>query len=152
MFIAREKELAILQDTYNKPGFQMTVIYGRRRIGKSRLITEFIKGKRASYYVASKTSLELSKKPSVQSSWSKVFRHEYQHTPLIHPDHFFFYKCSIPRIRNRIRQIPFRCVSGNLPAVVIREGGQLAHLLFPVYIDRKAHKIIPGLIFSSPCV
>ena len=58
MFIAREKELAILQDTYNKPGFQMTVIYGRRRIGKSRLITEFIKDKRASYYVASKTSLE----------------------------------------------------------------------------------------------
>jgi len=58
MFIAREKELAFLQDTYNKPGFQMTVIYGRRRIGKSRLITEFIKGKRASYYVASKTSLE----------------------------------------------------------------------------------------------
>ena len=36
----------------------MTVIYGRRRIGKSRLITEFIKDKRASYYVASKTSLE----------------------------------------------------------------------------------------------
>lgn len=36
----------------------MTVIYGRRWIGKSRLITEFIKDKRASYYVASKTSLE----------------------------------------------------------------------------------------------
>ncbi len=58
MFIAREKEIAVLQDTYNKSGFQMTVIYGRRRIGKSRLITEFIKDKRASYYVASKTSLE----------------------------------------------------------------------------------------------
>ena len=58
MFIAREKELAVLQETYNKPGFQMTVIYGRRRVGKSRLITEFIKDKRASYYVASKTSLE----------------------------------------------------------------------------------------------
>jgi AAA+ ATPase superfamily predicted ATPase len=45
MFIAREKEIAILQRTYDKPGFQMTVIYGRRRIGKSKLITEFIKGK-----------------------------------------------------------------------------------------------------------
>ena len=58
MFIAREKELTVLQETYTKPGFQMTVIYGRRRIGKSRLITEFIKDKRASYYVASKTRLE----------------------------------------------------------------------------------------------
>ena len=58
MFIGRKKELSVLEDTYKKPGFQMTVVYGRRRIGKSRLITEFTKGKRASYYVASKTSIE----------------------------------------------------------------------------------------------
>ena len=58
MFIGRKNELSVLEDTYNKPGFQMTVIYGRRRIGKSRLISEFIQGKRASYYVASKTSIE----------------------------------------------------------------------------------------------
>ena len=58
MFVGRKKELSVLEDTYKKPGFQMTVIYGRRRIGKSRLITEFIKGKKASYYVASKTSIE----------------------------------------------------------------------------------------------
>ncbi len=58
VFIGREKEIALLKETYDKPDFQMTVLYGRRRIGKSKLITEFIKGKRASYYVASKTSLE----------------------------------------------------------------------------------------------
>ena len=58
MFVGRKHELGVLEDTYKKPGFQMTVIYGRRRIGKSRLITEFIKDKKASYYVASKTSIE----------------------------------------------------------------------------------------------
>ena len=58
MFIGRKNEFSVLEDTYKMPGFQMTVIYGRRRIGKSRLITEFIKGKKASYYVASKTSIE----------------------------------------------------------------------------------------------
>lgn len=58
MFVGRKTELSVLEDTYKKPGFQMTVIYGRRRIGKSRLITEFIKGKKASYYVASQTSIE----------------------------------------------------------------------------------------------
>ena len=58
MFIGRKYELSVLEETYNKPGFQMTVVYGRRRVGKSRLITEFIKGKKASYYVASKTSIE----------------------------------------------------------------------------------------------
>lgn len=49
MFIGRKNEFSVLEDTYKMPGFQMTVIYGRRRIGKSRLITEFIKGKKASY-------------------------------------------------------------------------------------------------------
>ena len=58
MFIGRKNELRVLEETYKKPGFQMTVIYGRRRIGKSRLITEFIKNKRASYYVASQSSFQ----------------------------------------------------------------------------------------------
>lgn len=58
MFIGRKNELAVLEETYQKRGFQMTVIYGRRRIGKSRLITEFLKNKRASYYVATQSSLQ----------------------------------------------------------------------------------------------
>ena len=68
MFIGRKQELKTLEETYAKDGFQMTVIYGRRRIGKSRLITEFIKDKRASYYVASQNSLEIN----VQK-WSEQF-------------------------------------------------------------------------------
>lgn len=71
MFIGRQVELDVLNDTYNKPGFQMTVIYGRRRIGKSRLITEFIKDKRASYYVASQSSIEEN-----VAQWSKQFFHD----------------------------------------------------------------------------
>lgn len=58
MFYARINELKTLEETYNKPGFQMTIIYGRRRVGKSTLIKEFIKDKRASYYMAAQTSLE----------------------------------------------------------------------------------------------
>ncbi|MBR4606785.1 MAG: ATP-binding protein [Lachnospiraceae bacterium] len=58
MFIGRESEISVLENTYNKDGFQMTVIYGRRRIGKSYLITEFMKGKKSSYYVASQSSME----------------------------------------------------------------------------------------------
>ena len=68
MFIGREHEMSVLEETYNQPGFQMTVIYGRRRIGKSTLITEFIKGKRASYYIAAKSSLEDNVK-----KWSAQF-------------------------------------------------------------------------------
>lgn len=46
MFIGRERELAFLKEFYEKDGIGMTVVYGRRRIGKSTLITEFFKEKR----------------------------------------------------------------------------------------------------------
>lgn len=54
MFIGRKKELQILNDSWQKNGFSMTVITGRRRIGKSTLIREFIEDKRAIYYTATK--------------------------------------------------------------------------------------------------
>ena len=46
MFIGRKQELESLNNIYKKSGFGMTVIYGRRRIGKSTLIAEFKKMKR----------------------------------------------------------------------------------------------------------
>lgn len=58
MFVGRNRELKSLQDIYEKPGFGMTVIYGRRRIGKSTLIAEFIKDKKAIFYTASKVGAE----------------------------------------------------------------------------------------------
>lgn len=54
MFIGRERELASLKDFYDKAGIGMTVIYGRRRIGKSTLIAEFVKDKRTIFYTATK--------------------------------------------------------------------------------------------------
>ena len=44
-FIGRERELASLKEFYERDGIGMTVIYGRRRIGKSTLIAEFVKDK-----------------------------------------------------------------------------------------------------------
>lgn len=58
MFVGRESELKSLQEIYNKDGFGMSVIYGRRRIGKSTLITEFIKNKKTIFYTATKVGRE----------------------------------------------------------------------------------------------
>jgi AAA+ ATPase superfamily predicted ATPase len=58
MFIGRTKELIALEDVYNKKGFGMTVIYGRRRIGKSTLIREFVKGKKTIFYTATKVNAD----------------------------------------------------------------------------------------------
>lgn len=49
MFIGRTAEMSELNRLYGTGSFEMPVIYGRRRVGKTRLITEFIQGKKAIY-------------------------------------------------------------------------------------------------------
>ena len=43
-FRGRTTELKILENKFKKNGFVMTILYGRRRIGKTRLINKFISG------------------------------------------------------------------------------------------------------------
>ena len=50
-FIGRQAELAKLNEEYSRDG-SFVVIYGRRRVGKTTLIKEFLKGKRAFYFLA----------------------------------------------------------------------------------------------------
>ena len=51
-FIGREYELKELNEEYNKGNFALSVIYGRRRVGKTFLIKEFLKDKKGYYFVA----------------------------------------------------------------------------------------------------
>ena len=55
-FINREKERAFLESEYNKETASFIVIYGRRRIGKTSLIKEFIKDKSALFFLATEES------------------------------------------------------------------------------------------------
>ncbi|WP_168236986.1 AAA family ATPase, partial [Campylobacter fetus] len=52
MFINRINELQALNDEYAKDGVRFAVIYGRRRVGKTALISEFMKGKAGVYHYA----------------------------------------------------------------------------------------------------
>ena len=48
-FIDREREIEILaREWENRPSF--VVLYGRRRVGKTRLLREFSKGKRTFFF------------------------------------------------------------------------------------------------------
>jgi uncharacterized protein len=51
-FINRERELASLEKEYQREDSSFFVIYGRRRVGKTTLIKEFIKNKKAVYFLA----------------------------------------------------------------------------------------------------
>lgn len=87
-FIGRKTELAALEEEYRRDG-SLVVIYGRRRVGKTTLIKEFIKDKKAFYYLATKEVEKLAMrrfagvlsrgmdKPSLQrtgfSDWLDLF-------------------------------------------------------------------------------
>ncbi len=51
MFIGRERELNTLDNLYKSNKFEFAVIYGRRRVGKTALINQFIGDKRAIYFM-----------------------------------------------------------------------------------------------------
>ncbi|MBM3236637.1 ATP-binding protein [Candidatus Poribacteria bacterium] len=52
MFIDRINELSYLESEYSKPHANLIVIYGRRRVGKTTLIQEFVRNKPKLYFLA----------------------------------------------------------------------------------------------------
>lgn len=57
-FLDREAELARLERSWAAPGAQLVIVWGRRRAGKTRLLGEFVKNKRAIYYAATQQTVE----------------------------------------------------------------------------------------------
>ncbi|MEI6287092.1 MAG: ATP-binding protein [Bacillota bacterium] len=87
MFRGRKKELATLEEIYSREGFAGVIVSGRRRVGKTTLLSEFCKGKNNIFYVAQESVretiiLEFGKKVTdfffandyiVVNSWDKIF-------------------------------------------------------------------------------
>ena len=55
-FIDRDSEIDLLERAWDKDAAEFVVLYGRRRIGKTRLIVEFMKGKEGIFFIAENTS------------------------------------------------------------------------------------------------
>lgn len=77
-FINRERELAALEEQYAAKGASFVVIYGRRRVGKTTLIREFIKDKPAFYFPASEESDKENQKDFMNqlAEWMGLAPHE----------------------------------------------------------------------------
>lgn len=60
MFIGRERELEALNEMYLQDKFQLFVLYGRRRVGKTTLLNEFCKNKNAVFYSAEQSNSKLN--------------------------------------------------------------------------------------------
>ena len=63
MFIGREKELAVLSRLYDSNHFEFLVLYGRRRVGKTALINQFVTDKPVIYF----TGVESNAKQNLEN-------------------------------------------------------------------------------------
>ena len=52
LFVDRESGLQFLERRFSSQTAELVVIYGRRRIGKTQLVSEFMKEKPAVYFLA----------------------------------------------------------------------------------------------------
>ncbi|PID47524.1 MAG: ATPase [Proteobacteria bacterium] len=59
MFVNRQKELGILNSEYALDQFTSTILYGRRRVGKTALLREFMKDKPSLYFLASLENISI---------------------------------------------------------------------------------------------
>ena len=55
-FVDREQEMDTLQKEYERDGSALVVLFGRRRVGKTTLISRFIQDKKALFFLASEES------------------------------------------------------------------------------------------------
>lgn len=62
LFVDREPEMETLQKEYDRRGSSLVILYGRRRVGKTTLISQFIKGKKALFFLASEESDALNRR------------------------------------------------------------------------------------------
>jgi AAA+ ATPase superfamily predicted ATPase len=60
MFIGREKELQDLNNLHSQNRFHLFILYGRRRVGKTTLLTEFCEKKEAIFFSAENSNEKLN--------------------------------------------------------------------------------------------
>ena len=75
--IDREEERLLLEHEWQSAGGRLIILYGRRRIGKTRLIDEFIRDKPGILYIAEDAS------PHIQIAQLKARCAEYFGDPLL---------------------------------------------------------------------
>ena len=71
IFLGRKTECGVLEQMYQRNGFQMLILYGRRRVGKTTLLNHFSEGKDPLFF----TGIESKDEENLQEFGREVFAH-----------------------------------------------------------------------------
>ena len=138
MFIGRERELEILNNLYKQNKFQLFILYGRRRVGKTTLITEFCRDKDSIFFAAEQDS----DKGNLQKFSEMVFLHYNEKTL----SDFSSWENAIEFIHSRQVEKPLVLVFDEFPYLAKTNKKLLSNLQH--LID---HKLKDGKLFIIIC-
>ncbi len=138
MFIGREKELHDLSRLYDEDKFQLFVLYGRRRVGKTTLLNEFCAGRDSIFFSASQSNNKLN----LEKFSALVFAH-YGETTL---EPFSSWENALTYINDRQGDRRLILVIDEFPYLVRKNRALLSE--FQHLID---HKLQHGKLFLILC-
>ena len=137
-FIGREQELADLNELYSQDKFQLFVLYGRRRVGKTTLLNEFCKDKDTIFYSAEQSNNKLN----LEKFSSRVFNY-YDENNL---EPFSSWTNALSYIDERQKSEKLVLVIDEFPYLVKKNKALLSELQH--LID---HKLTKGNLFMILC-
>lgn len=90
MFVGRDRELELLEEAYGSETFECVVVYGRRRVGKTSLINQFLRNKEYSYFFTAQQTLAKENLEGLSASLAPLIK-PYPNTklypgPNLYPD------------------------------------------------------------------
>jgi len=142
MFIGRKEELAELSARFGSGRFEMGVVYGSRRIGKTSLLKEFIKD-RAAFYFQAKESSELDNRTAFSIEVNKVIGVPYS---FVYPS----YSDGFDALLKYAEGKPFVIVIDEIAFISQSDKGFLSELQFN--IDHKFKATEVKLILSGSTI
>lgn len=142
MFIGRKEELNELNERFLSGRFEMGIVYGSRRIGKTTILKEFIKDK-PSFYFQAKESNELDNRTAFSNNINKLFGIPY---PFVYPTYTEGFEALIKYADNK----PFVLVIDEIAFIAQSDKGFLSEL--QMNIDHKFKETQVKLILSGSTI
>lgn len=145
MFYCREEELKKLNKRYQGNQFECVVVYGRRRVGKTALISEFCKDKRNIYFSA----LDTTAQENLRSLSKAIYN--YQNPELYNAPEFRTYEDALEEITRIAEQERIVFVIDEYPYLAKAEqsiSSRLQHLIDHTWSKSKIFLILCGSSMS----
>ncbi|MFT4310565.1 MAG: ATP-binding protein [Candidatus Woesearchaeota archaeon] len=173
-FKNRIKELQLLDDLYKQKKSKLIILYGRRRVGKTQLLQEFLK-KHQGLYILARQESQTDQLKKISSQIAEHYQDELlKHNPFSNWDALFIYLAQKPRIPIVFDEFPYivqstKSITGLLQdywdnyfskkdAFIILCGSsitmmeKLLHKSSPIYGRRTEQILLEPLTFKDACL